>query len=254
MDIPTLKVKIASYLQKVPSDFIISDPPAPNVDLLLEAINESHQRAMQFHDFEFAKISVDALVDLDSGVPISPLPIHNGGDGVLVTVKKVLRAYIADGYGGVRPIKFVSRDWQYADTGQRWNGVPYPWAPVQRDMPSYPTFFEIYLVQQANQLIIYPSAKVVVPQNPLPVFLDVIRYFPDYTGTENNTDFLLQFGSKWLMWDACCNLNTLVKEYVPRQEGNIPAPTDQRDQAWQELIAWDANVVTTGAEEAASLD
>jgi hypothetical protein len=254
MDIQTLKVKVATYLQKVATDFVIANPTPPptTVDLLLDAINKSHQHAQQYHDFEFAKVSVDALVDLTNGVPISPLPLH--GTTSQVTVKKVLRAFIADGFGGVRPIKFVSREWQVADAAQRWNGVPYPWAPVQRDMPQYPTFYEVYLTQQANILMLYPSAKVVVPQNPAPIFLDVVRYFPDYQNTDDNSDFLLQFGDAYLMWDACCRLNTLVKEYVPRQEGNVPAPTDDRDAAWQDLIAWDANVVTTGAEEAASLD
>jgi hypothetical protein len=254
MDIKSLKVKIATYLQKVPTDFVVTNPSPPptSVDLLLDAINQSHQHAMQYHDFEYAKVSVDALVDLTNGVPISPLPLHT--TSTLVTVKKVLRAFIADGFGGVRPIKFVSRDWQVADSAQRWNGVPYPWAPAQRDMPQYPTFYEVYLTQQADLLMLYPSAQVVVPQNPMLVVLDVIRYFPDYDNTSNNSDFLLQFGDDFLMWDACCNLNPLVKEYVPRQEGNVSAPTEQRDAAWQDLIAWDANVITTGAEEAASLD
>lgn len=260
MNIPVLRVKIATYLEKEPDDFLITrtvhEPPGPpetiTYDLLLDAINQAKQHALQYHDFEYAKTSVDALVDLTNGVPISPLPLH--GTGTLVTVKKVLRAYIADGYGGVRPIKFVSRDWQVADAAQRWNGVPYPWAPVQRDMPSYPTFYEVYLTQQANILLLYPNSQVVTPQNPLPLVLDVIRYFPDYTETDDNSDFMLEFGDDFLMWDACCNLNVLIRQYVPRQEGNVPSPTEQRDSAWADLIAWDANVVTTGAEEAASLD
>jgi hypothetical protein len=254
MDIKSLKVKIATYLQKVPSDFVITNPSPPptTVDLLLDAINKSHTWAQMQRDFEQSKVSVDASVDLQNGVPISPLILH--GTLTFVTVKKVLRAYIADGYGGVRPMKFVSRDWQYADAGQRWDGVPFPWAPNRRDTPSYPTFYEVYLTQQANILMVYPNAQVVVPQNPLPVFLDVIRFFPDYTDTDNNTDFMLQFGDDFLMWDSCVRLNPLVKEFVPRQEGNVPTPTDARDQAWQDLIAWDANYVTTGAEEAASLD
>lgn len=255
MNIKALKHEIALYLEKAPSDFIFNDvPTSSTVDLLLVAINQAHQHALQYHDFEYAKCSVDALVDLQNGVPISPLPLHGSGGLTLVTVKKVLRAYIADGFGGVRPMKFVSRDWQYADAGQRWEGVPYPWAPVQRDMPRYPTFYETYLTQQADQLMVYPNAQVVVPQNPLPVFLDVIRYFPDYDNSSDNSDFLLQFGSPFLKWKACCNLNVLVRQYVPRQEGNVPSPTEQRDEAWADLIAWDANVVTTGAAEAASLD
>jgi hypothetical protein len=171
-----------------------------------------------------------------------------------VTVKKILRAYISDGFGGARPIKFITRDWQAADADQRWYGIPYPFAPAQRDMPSYPTFYEVYLVQQAAILQLYPNARVVIPQNPLPVFLDVVRYFPDYTDPDDNVDFLLQFGDNWLGFAAICYLNTFVKEFVPRQEGNIPAPTAERDDAWSKLIAWDAQLITTGDSEAASLD
>jgi hypothetical protein len=254
MDIKSLKLKIATYLQKEPLDFVVTETSngSTTVDLLLDAINKSHQWAQMQRDFETSKVSVDALVDLENGVPISPLKLH--GTETLVPVKKVLRAYLADGYGGVRPMKFVSRDWQYADAGQRWDGVPYPWAPNQRDMPSYPTFYDVYLTQQANILMLYPNAKVTAPQNPMPIYLDVIRFFPDYVNTDNNSDFILQFGDDFLMWDACVRLNPLVKEYVPRQEGNVPAPTNERDAAWQDLIAWDAGYVTTGAEEAASLD
>ena len=255
MDIKSLKFKIATYLQKIPSDFVVSESTngmTPVIDLLLDAINKSHQWAQLQRDFEQAKCSVDALVDLQNGVPLSPQKLH--GTSTLVPVKKVLRAYLADGYGGVRPMSFVSRDWQYADAGQRWDGVPYPWAPSQRDVPAYPTFHEVYLTQQADILMLYPNAKVTPPQNPVQIYLDVIRLFPDYVDTDSNSDFFLQFGDDFLMWDACVRLNPLVKEFVPRQEGNVPAPTDARDQAWQDLINWDANYITTGAEEAASLE
>lgn len=254
MDIPTLKAKIAAFLQRNVSDFVITNnvPPPATVDLLLEAINTSHRWAQQQRDFENSKVSVDALVDLQNGVPISPLPIH--GTSTLVTVKKVLRSFLNDGYGGVRPMRFVSREWEYEDSRQRWDGVPFPWAPSIRDIPSYPTFYEIYLVQMAQTLMIYPNAQVVVPQNPLPVYLDVIRYWPDYIGTESNSDPFLQFGDDFLMWDSCVRLNPIVKEYVPRQEGNVPAPTDERDQAWQDLVLWDANVITTAADDVGTLD
>lgn len=242
MTLERLKGLIASYLQKQVIDFVQN-----RVDLLLEAINTSQQGAQQQYDFEYSKVTVDALVDLTIGVPISPLPLHGTSD--LVEVKKILRAYVVDGYGNPRPIKFISRESQFQDVTQRWAGIPTPFAPTQRDMPSYPTFYETYLVQQGQTLFLYPDATATSAQSPFPIYLDVIRYLPEYNDNQlivPNVDFLMANASDFLQWDSICQLNAFAKEFVPRQEGNVPTPTDYRDAAWKALLAWDANVITTG--------
>ncbi len=240
MIIGDLKKSIAAYLQRPVSDFVVN-----GVDLLLGVINESHEYMQQQYDFEYATVSVDAQVSIANGVPISPLYLH--GTTTYVTVKKVLRAFVADGFGGVRPIKYVSRSYVIDDVKQRWDGIPLSFAPSIRDMPNYPTFYEIYLCQIGQTLMVYPTSRVIVPADPLPVFLDVIRYFPDYlTDDQDNSDFYLQFGSTFMKYDSICRLNPRVKEFVPRQEGNVAPPTDERDKAWQDLLAWDAQLVTTG--------
>ena len=197
------------------------------------------------YDFEFSKVDVDALVSLTDGVPLSPLPIHGTTDQ-LVTVKKVLNVFVTDQQQNQRPLKFISRQSQINDLRERWQGIPTPFAPVQRDLPAYPTFYETYLVQSGQTLFLYPSATVVWPQNPVPVYLQVVRYLPDYKDTDDNSDWILQFGSEFMKWDSICRLNVLNKEFVQRQEGNVPTPTDEKDRAWQDLIAWDANLITTG--------
>lgn len=240
MIIGNLKKQIAAYLQRPVSDFVVE-----GVDLLLAVINESHEYMQQQYDFKYAEVSVDALVSIANGLPISPLYLHGTND--YVTVKKVLRAFIADGYGGVRPIKYVSRDFIVKDAQQRWDGVPRVWAPTIRDMPNYPTFYEVYLSQVGQRLIIYPTSITILQTDPMPIFLDVIRYFPDYSSDdEDNVDFFLQFGATFMKYDSICRLNPRIKEFVPRQEGNVAAPTDERDKAWVDLLAWDANLVTTG--------
>lgn len=239
MTINDLKRKIAAYLQRSPQDFVVN-----GVDLLLDAINDAHMDLLQQYDWEYAKVSVDALVSIANGCEISPLPLHGTTD--LVTVKKVLRSFVADGFGGVRPIKYVSRDFVIDDVGQRWDGIPLKWAPNQRDMPNWPTFYEVYLTQLGTKLIVYPTSRVLVPIDPMPVFLDVIRYFPDYKDDDENSDFILQYGNHFLKWDAICALNYRAKEFVPRQEGNVTSPTDQRDAALINLLAWNAGLVTTG--------
>jgi hypothetical protein len=242
MTLERLKGQIATYLQGQVIDYVQN-----RVDLLLEAINESQQGAQQLYDFEYSKVVVDALVDLTTGVPISPLPLH--GTATDVEVKKVLRAYVVDGYGNPRPIKFIGRESQFTDVTQRWEGIPTPFAPTQRDMPSYPTFNEMYLVQQGQTLFLYPTVTGTSAQNPFPIYLDVIRYWPEYVDADyqlSNVDFLMEFGDGFLKWDAICQLNTFSKEFVPRQEGNVAPPTDRRDEAWKDLLAWDAQLITTG--------
>lgn len=61
------------------------------------------------------------------------------------------------------------------------------------------------------------------------------------------TNFLFTFGDQWLFWDAVTQLNMLVKEYVPRQEGNVPSPESQRDAAWARLLEWDSHIIGTGS-------
>jgi len=240
MIIGDLKKQIAAYLQRPVADLVVN-----GVDLILAAINESHEFMQQQYDFKYAEVSVDALVSIANGVPISPLYLH--GTTTYVTVKKVLRAFVADGFGGVRPIKYVSRDFVISDVRQRWDGVPMSWARVIRDMPNYPTFYEIYLCQIGQILHVYPTSRVIMPVDPMPIYLDVIRYFPDYdSDDQDNVDFYLQFGATFMKYDSICRLNPRVKEFVPRQEGNVAPPTDERDKAWVDLLAWDANLVTTG--------
>jgi hypothetical protein len=240
MKVKSLKVRVATFLQQRVADYVVD-----GVDLLLDQINESHREMQTQYDFQYSRVTVDALVDLQNGCQITPLPLH--GTTTLVSVKKVLQPWLTDKQGNDRPLKFVDRDWQREDLRERWYGIPTPFAPVQRDVPTYPTFYETYLVQMATTLFLYPSATTVFPQNPVPVFLDVVRFFPDYADDDDNPDFLLQYGSDFLTWDTICRLNVLNKEFVPRQEGNVAPPTDLRDAAWAKLLAWDAQIMVTGS-------
>ncbi len=56
----------------------------------------------------------------------------------------------------------------------------------------------------------------------------------------NATDFLVEYGHNWLMWEVALQLNAITGTWLPRNEGSHPIPTDNRDSAWQALIGWDA--------------
>lgn len=68
------------------------------------------------------------------------------------------------------------------------------------------------------------------------------------SSTNPASDWFLNHGFEFLMWKTICDFNYLWQEFVPRQEGKLSAPTTARDQAWANLIAWNAGVVDTGTE------
>lgn len=235
--IPNLKSKIAGYLDKAVSDL----NNVNGQDLLLDAINKAHQYALMQYDFEYAKAVVDVSVSLTAGAVVSPLYLTGTTD--YVTVKKVLRAYISDSNGGIRPIKFTNRNSQASDVEQRWNGVPFDGRDYS---PVYGFHTTPWLVQQGQQLMLFPNTNEIFGGSPVSLTLDVVRLFPDYQGTEDSTDFMLQFGDDFMFWDACCRLNKQVKQWVTRVEGNLAPPTDERDKAWSDLLAWNTGLINTG--------
>ncbi len=59
----------------------------------------------------------------------------------------------------------------------------------------------------------------------------------------SDTDFLLQNGFDFMMWQTIVEMNFLLLKYVARQEGTIAPPTQARDAAWESLVLWDAHSI-----------
>lgn len=233
--IPQLKAESASYLQREVNDFYQN-----GIDLLLTAINAGHVEAQKHRDFELAKCTVDIPVSLNRGAPIGAAVLHGTTDPVIV--KKILRAgYVDPQGGGIMPVKFVSQGTEAYD---RWLQArqTYRWSPP----PQQDGIWGGYVVQSGTQLYYYGQS--VLNQNPVTLMFDVVQIFPDYVDDESGfkDDFLLQYGYEYLMWYTVVRCNYLVKEFVQREEGNLPTPKDERDAAWNKLIAWDASLVTSG--------
>ncbi len=70
-----------------------------------------------------------------------------------------------------------------------------------------------------------------------------IRWMDTYT-SDSDTDFIIQDGFDFMMWQAILELNKIVKEFVPRTEGSLPEPTRSRDEAWANFTANDVASTT----------
>lgn len=55
------------------------------------------------------------------------------------------------------------------------------------------------------------------------------------------SDIWTTHGSQYLLWQTIVHLNKLFRVFVPRQEGNLPPPTDLADSGLQTLVDWDTN-------------
>jgi hypothetical protein len=59
------------------------------------------------------------------------------------------------------------------------------------------------------------------------------------TNTDTTSDIWLTKGSAYIQWATIVYLNNLCKEFVPRQEGNLPPPQTLADTALATFITWD---------------
>ena len=234
--IPQLKAEIAAYLQREVSEFYDN-----GIDLLLTAINSAHTEAQKHRDFELAKCTVDIPVSLTRGAPMGVAKLH--GTETVVSLKKILRAAYSD-HDGILPLEFTT---QGSEAYNRWlrNRAGYSWSPpLQQDLISLGQ-----VIQSGTQLYFYGGAAF-GGQDPAPLMFDAIRLFPDYSddeaATSNKDDFLLQYGYEYMFWFALCRLNYRNKEFVQREEGNVSPPKDERKDAWDKLIAWDASLIYSG--------
>ena len=74
------------------------------------------------------------------------------------------------------------------------------------------------------------------------LYFDGYQWLDDYD-SDSDTDFFIKHGSQYMLWSALCELNKLVKQWVPRQEGNLSEPTKERDTALEALIRHDKAVI-----------
>lgn len=92
---------------------------------------------------------------------------------------------------------------------------------------------------------------------PIPATPDLVDNFNTPTGggadisftvgtsaePSSNTDWLLEHGFEYMQWATICETNYLLKVFLPRTEGSLPAPTRERDDALESLLRWDTEMV-----------
>lgn len=179
-----LKVAIASYLGRVPTDFVIGGS-----DLLLLAINNAKRWAQAQRDFEACRTQAKVTVSTDptTGGNLSAVTLMDGTTPV--NVKLIEAAYLMWNDQTLKPINFLDRKSQSSQLRQRLMGWPYR---ITLDSPPIDWSNSIgvedtpNLVQQADFLFFWPQTNAAFSNEPTMVTaLDVVQWLPDYTSTSN---------------------------------------------------------------------
>jgi hypothetical protein len=231
--IPDLKNLICGYLSEetgttlVPGDFVVN-----TVDMLLLSINSAKRQAQSLNDFFYCQ--QECMMPIDSnGTTLDDVTDLNA---VSVDVKRILEVLVPIS-GGFIPIEFISNDARLARLRRIVGDAPYSATMTAADFGADEINPRAY--QRGRWIHLEPADQFTFP---VECRFEAITFLPDYTGAE--VDFILTNGWRYLMWKAIQELNTNIKEFVPRQEGNIDSAevAGFAAEAFGALIAWDKSI------------
>lgn len=226
MTYATLKTLVASYFEKVPADFST---------LLEEAIRSARVKAEQSHDFQYSKVVATlAIASASTGAAITSAQYNAGA----VNIKRIRHVLLPLTGGEYLPCEFMMHDDFISRQRQAIGRAAYT---PGNTLAQYGVATENPIAyMEGNVLKLYPASQF---PGAVTVRLAIVRYLPDYSGN-SDTDFIMDNGAKYMLWQSIIETNKLWRRFAPRQEGNLDesALQDLADEAFAALIQWDAGL------------
>jgi hypothetical protein len=227
MTLNDIRSAAAGYLHRTVSDFTIN-----GVDLSLFALNQVRTAAEMQNDFNFTRKLMS--LDVDGVVGGSLSGAMEYGTSNPFEIKTIVDVGQFDTKGNLNPV-----DWTTVAAG----------LDIQRDESCYS--------------FRYPTDGQATGANGVPRIVfsgDKVYLFPKGTANTASTLGLEAYtftkdwvvgdygttpspwgtkGAQYLLWGTVLHLNQVYKDFVFRQEGNLPPPQTLADQGLQALITWD---------------
>lgn len=226
MTLNDIRGAAAAYLHKTVGDFTIN-----SVDLSLFALNQIRRTAELQNDFNFTR-------------KLMRLPI----DGVVGGSLSAAIDWFTQVPAEIKSIVDVGQ-W---DDNQ--NLIPVDWTTVaagldtQRAEHSYlfrhPTDGQAVTVCGMTRVVFSGDTAFLFPKAPGQNFdlgIEAYTFTADWTVDDYTTspDPWASKGSQYLMWMLVIHLNQVYRDFVFRQEGNLPPPQTLADAGLSSLITWD---------------
>lgn len=139
-------------------------------------------------------------------------------------------------------IKTVGHPWYYDTEADLWRPIRFTTQNLladklienlDRQPDNQVTYDQPWILGFGRRFYTYPTSS-----DAISLKIDVNRWMPAYVNS-TDTDFFLEQGFEYMMYACIVELNHLLKVFVIRQDGNLPPPTTERDQALEEFIRWD---------------
>jgi hypothetical protein len=226
-----LKATAAAYLGKSVTDLTVN-----GVDLGLAALNQVRLNAELQNDFEFSRKLVTLDVDGVTGGSLDDVVTYVGEDSV--EVKSVIDVGQFDEAGNLLPAE--------------WSTVSESLIRQREENPSavprYPTDGQAVAGPWGGRRFLFSGSDVFfypkVDDTTFTVGIEVYTFTTDWVDDDLAEDSTVGApwttrGHQYLLWASVVHLNNLFKEFVFRQEGNLPPPQTLADQGLASLISWD---------------
>jgi hypothetical protein len=224
MTLNDIRSAAAAYLHRTVTDFTIN-----GVDLSLFALNQVRMAAELTNDFNFTRKTMQLTVDGVTGGSLSAATNGIGG----TEIKTVVDVGQFDKDGNLRPVEWTTvaagLDVQRAESQYLFR---YPTDGQVSSAQGMPRF-----VFSGDKVYLFPKA---VGQT-FPIGIEAYVFTPDWVvGDYTSTPVPWGTkGSQYLLWGTVIQLNQVYKDFVFRQEGNLPPPQVLADQGLQALLTWD---------------
>lgn len=203
--------------------------------LCLLALNNARKFAELKHDWRHSQVRGRVTVPSEGKVALSSVTDYYDA---LVTfdLKAVTGVYKEDSETGLlTPWPLVTNKalaQEVTDLNDRVNGYDEDYR-YRKDLTTDQDARRTQVVVRGDYLHLDPGSSESVS-----LVVDGYRWMADYTA-DADTDFFVLHGTTFMMYSAMCEVNHLIKAFVPRTEGNLPPPTRERDEQFGVLLDWD---------------
>lgn len=232
MTLDNIKAVVAAYLGKVSGDLTVN-----TIDLALVALNQVRQKAELENDFEFSRRLLSVSVSSATGGSLESTVLF--GTNTAASVKTVLDCGLVDSQGNLRPVEWTT----VGDSLDRLrqDNMSFNIARYATDSLQGGAIGQQRFVFSGSNVYIFPKPTTVTTYT---LAVEAYTFTPDWASGDliaedtANAPWTTR-GVQYLQWATIVHINNLFKQFVFRQEGNLPPPEKLAQEALQALIDWD---------------
>jgi hypothetical protein len=223
-----IKGAVAAFLHKSVSSLSVQ-----GVDLGLQAMNQVRMNAELNHDFGFTRKFLTLSVDGVTGASLDDA-VEYGTTSPPIVIKSIVDVGVADASGNFMPAYWTtaedSLNIQREDNPRTIVRVPTDAQAIAGPIGG-PRF-----VFAGNKVFYFPRS----PNVTIPLLIIAHTFTVDWTADDfDSSNIWTTRGAQYLQWKTTVHMNNLWRDYVFRQEGNLPPPQTLADEGLANLISWD---------------